>query len=65
MLIDQPSLKPIRKLRLAGASGFLSSAVMAIASQFGVELPAEVAGAIVTVISFAVGYFSREEANDH
>jgi hypothetical protein len=47
------------KVKAGGATGAASILVVYLAGQFGLELPAEVASALTTLVSFAAGYLRR------
>jgi len=50
---------PRKKVAAGAGAGSAVSAVVAILAAFGVEVPAEAVGPIVTLVSLAVGYFTR------
>ena len=58
--VNQPTLAPTRKMNAVGMSGALATVVITLAAQWGIEISAEVAAAIVTLAAFAAGYFRRE-----
>lgn len=58
---SQASSMPTQKVAAAGISGAVSIVLIYIASQLGLELPAEVAAAITTIVSFASGYLVKEK----
>ena len=54
------SLKPRKKVAAGAAGGSVVTALVAIAAWAGVDMPAEVASALVTVVSFVAAYFKSE-----
>lgn len=55
--MNQPSAMPVRKVGAAGLGGAAATAVIwALDSFAGIQLGEEVAAAVVTLITFAVGY---------
>jgi hypothetical protein len=54
------SRRPKAKVVAAGATGTVATALIAIANQFGVDLTAEAAGALVTLATFVAGYLKTE-----
>lgn len=69
MIVDRPNpggkheapinwrqLAPRRKVAAAGLGGAAAVLIVWVIGLFGVELPPEVAGAITTVVGFAVAY---------
>lgn len=54
-----PAAKPVPKVAAAGSGGAAATVLIAIAAQFGVDLPPEVAAGIVAVVAFAAGYLKR------
>lgn len=50
------------KVGAAGVGGAVSVLIVAGLAAFGIELNAEVAAALATVIAFAAGYLKRSEA---
>lgn len=54
------SSTPRPKVIAAGAGGTAATLLVALTNALGLELPAEVAGAIVTVAAFAAGYLKRD-----
>ena len=55
-------MKPVyAKVRAAGLAGIIVTVVVwALQAFAGVDVPAEVAAALVTVITFIVGFFKTE-----
>lgn len=53
-------MKPNRKVGAAGLAGAVSIIGVWAASQFGVDVPGEVASAITTVLTFGTGYVIKE-----
>ena len=51
------SSKPSNKTTTTVVSGALVTVIVWIANTYGVDIPAEVAAAIVTLIATAIGYF--------
>jgi hypothetical protein len=58
---DQVSTAPTNKVAAAGIGGSLSVVLVWVAGMFGVEVPAEVASAITTIVAFFAGYLVREK----
>lgn len=50
---------PARKVLSSGISGAVTTVLIWIAGEFGVEMPPEVATALVTLVVFAAGYLTR------
>lgn len=50
---------PRRKVAAGAGAGTAVSAIVALLAAFGVEVPAEAVGPIVTLVSLAAGYFTR------
>jgi hypothetical protein len=61
-LIQQPTLLPTRKVGAGGLAGAVSILIIAAAHQVGLEIPAELASAVTTVATFAIGWLVRERA---
>ena len=59
-MTDQPSKLPNRKVGSAGLAGALSVLVIWILGESGIDISAEVAAALTTVLMFAVGYLVPE-----
>lgn len=55
-----PSRKPTRKVGRAGVAGAATTVLMALAAALGYPLPLEVATSIVTLVMFAVAYFTED-----
>ena len=55
-------MKPVyAKVRSAGVAGVIVTVIVwALGAFAGVDVPAEVAAALVTVITFIVGFFKKE-----
>ena len=53
------NVKPVPKVTAAAVGGAVGIIVVWILGLFGVTVPAEVAGAISTVLSFAGGWIKR------
>jgi hypothetical protein len=50
---------PRKKVAAGAGAGAAVSAVVSLLADFGVEVPAEAVGPIVTLISLAAGYFTK------
>lgn len=50
---------PRKKVAAGAGAGTAVSAVVALLAAFGVDVPAEAVGPIVTLISLAAGYFTK------
>ena len=59
--MDQPTKAPTQKMTAVGISGAVTLVVIWLVSQFGVDLPAEVASALTIIISFVAGYLTPEK----
>ena len=59
--INQASLVPTSKVASGGLAGGLTVVLVFVAGQMGLEIPAEVASAITTVIAFAASYFIKDK----
>lgn len=53
------SLTPVPKVAAAGAAGALGTMLIYVAGVLGIDLPAEVAAAIVVLVMFGAGYLKR------
>ena len=53
-------MKPIVKLQAVGAGGVGAGVVVYLAGLFGLELPPEVAAAIVLLAGWGAGYLKRD-----
>ena len=51
--------KPVPKVAAAGSGGAAAAILIAVARQFGIELPPDVAAGLVAVVAFAAGYLKR------
>ncbi|MDP2712316.1 MAG: hypothetical protein Q8O56_13950 [Solirubrobacteraceae bacterium] len=51
---------PVPKVAAAGAAGAAATVIVFLASQFDVEMSAEVGGAFATLFAFAGGYLKRD-----
>jgi hypothetical protein len=60
--VDQPGLKPTRKVTTATAAGAASVLIVFVAGQLGVDFSPEAGAAIATLLAFAGGYFPSERA---
>lgn len=56
-----PTAKPVPKVAAAGIAGIATTILIAVANQFGLELPQEVAAGLVAVVIFVVGYFKKDK----
>ena len=56
---------PTRKVGGGGVGGALAVVIVFIATQFGVEISAEVGAAFATLIFFITSYFIPEEEQAH
>lgn len=62
-LIEQPTPNPTRKVAAGGIGGALAIVLIyAFQITTNVELPAEVAGAVTLLVSFATSYIVKEQA---
>lgn len=64
----QPTPKPTQKMTTVGLAGVVVTAVVGILAAFGVQVPADVSGAVltgvsavVTVVTFVAGYVKKEK----
>ena len=48
------------KVRAAGLAGIIVTIIIWAAGYAGIDVPAEVAAALVTVVTFIVGFFKKE-----
>lgn len=60
--VNQTSAAPTRKVAAGSVGGAVGVILIFVLSQFGVEVPAEVAAAISTVLGFAMSYLVPERA---
>lgn len=56
-LVDQSNREPTRKVAAGGIAG---AVVTVFAWLTGIELPTEVAAALLTIVYFAAAYFTKE-----
>jgi uncharacterized membrane protein YjjB (DUF3815 family) len=57
---------PIRKIQVAALGGAISTLVVFLMEQYGhVQIPAAVATAITTILSFLISYFVPPAAQDN
>lgn len=56
---------PNTKVIAGGAAGALVSVLVWVVSLFGLDIPAEVAGALVVLVTFATSYFVPESKGQH
>lgn len=61
-LVDQPSYHPTRKVSLGTLAGAFVTILVWAVGLAGVEIPPEVAGAMVMFFGGVVSYLVREEA---
>lgn len=68
MQYDQPTNKPTAKMTAVGGAGAVVLAVVTILAAFGVQVPENVSGAVLTlvtalsvIIPFIAGYLKREK----
>lgn len=57
----QPDAVPTSKVAAAGISGSVSVLIIYIGSELGLDMPAEVAAAITTVMAFLAGYMVKDK----
>jgi hypothetical protein len=50
---------PRKKVAAGAGAGAAVSAIVALFAAFGIEVPAEAVGPIVTLVSLAAGYFTK------
>jgi hypothetical protein len=62
--MDQNSAAPVRKVSAGGIAGALSIVLVFVLGSMGVDVTAEVAAALTTIISFAAGYLTPAAATD-
>lgn len=60
----EPSKMPTRKVGASALAGALSVLMMWLLALAGVSIPAEVASAITTILSFVVAYFVRDKQDE-
>jgi hypothetical protein len=58
---NQPTAEPTNKILAAGIGGAVSVVLAWLLGVFGVDVPAEVAAAMTTIIAFAFGYMTKEK----
>ena len=61
-LVTQPSAAPVRKVSAGAALAALGTIGLWVASLFGIEVPAEVGGAVASLAFFIGAYFTKERA---
>jgi len=54
-----PTASPVRKVKAGGLAGAIAVLIIAVAAQFGVEIPAEDASAIAVAVSVIAAYFAK------
>jgi len=59
--MDQPTATPTRKVTAQAVSGVASVLLIYVLGLVGVDLPADVAAAIVVVLSFVASYMTKEK----
>lgn len=52
-------MKPQPKIQAAGVAGSLAVVIVYLCGMLGVEMTAEVAAAVTTLLAFAAGYLKR------
>ena len=57
--MSAPSKAPVPKVAAAGSAGALGTVLIYVAGLLGVELPPEVAAAVVALVMFAAGYLKK------
>lgn len=55
-------MKPRPKVAAAGIAGAFTALLVWVLATFGVEMPAEAASAVTTLVAFAAGWFKAEQA---
>lgn len=60
---NQVSYKPNRKMTAVGVSGATALVIVWVLSQFGIDMPMEVATASTVVIAWVAGYWIKESKN--
>lgn len=58
--MDQPTLKPTRKVAAASVSAAAGIVLVFLAGELGHPISPEVAAAVVTLLASVAGYFTRE-----
>lgn len=58
--MNQGSAQPTPKVVATGVTGAAAIILVAVANKLGLDLPPEVAAAIVAVAAFAAGYLKRD-----
>ena len=59
MTKNAPSAAPVAKVAAGGIAGMATTVLVWGAGQLGVDLPPEIAGAIVGLAMFVAGYLKR------
>jgi len=59
-LVNQPSAWPTRKIGAAGLGGAVATVIIWALDAVGIVLAPEEAAALATLLSVALGYFTRE-----
>ncbi len=54
-----PNPAPVPKVKAAGAGGIAATLLISLAGLLGVDLPPEIAAAIVAVAAFLAGYLKQ------
>lgn len=60
--VSAPTKAPVPKVAAAGGAGIAGTLLVFIAQRAGVDLPPEVAAAIITVVAFVAGYITKDKA---
>jgi len=64
-MTTSPSKKPTPKVAAGGVAGAAVVVIVWGAALFGVDVPVEVAGSAVVLVSFAAAYMTRDRAGRH
>lgn len=59
--MNQGSAQPTPKVVATGVTGAAAIILVAVANKLGLDLPPEVAAAIVAVAAFVAGYLKRDK----
>lgn len=57
--MTEATKRPVPKVAAAGAGGLGAFLLVTVANALGLDMPPEVASAVVAVVSFAAGYLKR------
>jgi len=52
----QKSASPTRKVQVGALSGAISTVIVFLVEQYGIQIPAAVASAITTIVTFLISY---------